>query len=177
MDRKPLRTLLFGMVAFVLVLALTAMIFRYQTRVIDRSVLVVDRWTDRVSLVHPDGAVSNIPGNMPVQKRFLLESHTLPEYDEARIRVSAHWRSGKSRVHVRIKPVSGNLNEAREDAGNAFHLALTDRGGFTVYQFDVPLSKMHAEQDQAGNVLYLEYRHTASLSREAFRAIKGWDIR
>jgi len=176
-NRRLRRLRLPAVVAVLAVAVLAAFVLRYDTTVVDGGVLVIDRWADGAMLVESGGKVSHVEGTGPVTRRFFLSSKKLADWGEARVRVRAVWQWGKSHALVVVSPVPEELNQARMNRENFFHLAFTDRNGFTIYQFDVPLHRMHAVTDQAGAVLALEYRRVTSLPRRQFRAVRRWMVR
>lgn len=177
MGRQPPWLRLLGVIAFIGLIVVAAIAFRYKTTVVNSAVLVMDRWTDHAVLVHENGKVDYVEDTRPVGRRFPLSSKRLTRWGTVTVRARAVWRWGKSHALVVVNPVPEEMQQARMNEENFFHLAFVDRNGFTIYQFDVPLYKMHAITDEAGNVLALEYRKITSLPRRHFKAIRRWLIR
>ncbi len=154
---------------------LSAFIFRYKTTVFNDSVLLIDRWLGDAVILHSDGTFNR------VEKGSELRGTTLPSlnvyHDDGTVaEAGIKWRRGRVYLHLKVRPLSSMLKKARQDRKSKIHVSLVDRDGFVIQSFEVPVYKLAPVRDAENKIISLEYRMYKTLSREEFKAIRGWKV-
>jgi len=131
---------------------------------------------DRVSEKSAGARKETAAAEAAPKRQGELEAKTLPG-SGAKALPTLKWADGRLYCRVTLKPYAEGVKRMRSGGRAAFHVDLTDKDGFTVKSFRVPVSDMllmAGEGDRTGG---LEITLSGLLGRAEFLAIRGWTLR